>query len=182
MARRDIYSRLDAWKAASCTGKVYRHSVPHSPARTLSGEGARVNGGRWNPPDSFPTVYSSEEPATVVAEFLRSVDPSRDVRSLAAERVLWTLNVRLAQLVDLRLPDRLEALGLPRNFHDPVDILRCQEIGDAAYYVGYKGLLVPSVARPEGVNLVIFVDHLSDGDLLEAEPDSEGQSLADHLP
>jgi hypothetical protein len=62
-----ILARIDAIEPTPFAGKAFRHLAPdHHP---LSGIGARTHGGRWNPPDSFSTLYLALERKTTVLEF-----------------------------------------------------------------------------------------------------------------
>jgi RES domain len=62
----------------------------------------------------------------------------------------------------LRLADMaaLEKLGIDRGRFSELQYARSQEIGDAAQFLGFSGLIVPS-ARWGGLNLVLFTDQLS---------------------
>jgi hypothetical protein len=53
---------------------VFRHIAPHRGC--TSGEGARQAGGRWNPSDSFPVIYTGLTEAAVVEEFFRLAERS----------------------------------------------------------------------------------------------------------
>lgn len=167
MERRDIYERLDQLPVARWDGPAFRETSVQYAGRVLSGEGARRAGGRWNPPESFRTVYASLEVETVVAEFCARVGPSRDAVEVAADRVMWPLKTRVDNLVDLRPAEHRRLVGLPDPFALTTPRQVSQEIGSAAFYVGYKGLLVPSAADPNATNLIVFPDHLGDDDLCE---------------
>src|SRR5437870_6910515 len=56
--------------AAPWSGVVYRATSPHyaSSRDLVSGEGARLHGGRWNAPGTFAAVYASLDPQTAMAE------------------------------------------------------------------------------------------------------------------
>lgn len=66
-----LVDALDRLEPASCAGQFYRHVA--ASRHTLSGAGARSLGGRWNPPESFATLYLADSKATVEAEFRRMV-------------------------------------------------------------------------------------------------------------
>lgn len=180
MAKRDIYARLDALRPAVWDGPAFRQSAAqYGRGRVLNGQGALHQGGRWNPPDSFRTVYASLEIETVVAESRRSVAPERWA-DVAATHVLWGMRARVDNLVDLRPTRHRQAVGLPVDFDDAVSRESTQAIGEAAYYVRYKGMLVPSAARPGGINFIVFPDNLESTDFLELNP-GEPQRLAEAL-
>jgi RES domain-containing protein len=67
----------------------------------LTGDGSRKNGGRWNPPSSFATVYTAFSDATALAEakanhLYYGLDPAD-----ALPRVIVAVNVKLAKVLDL---------------------------------------------------------------------------------
>jgi RES domain-containing protein len=52
------HTKLVTAPRTSLSTTAVRHLSPkHNPG---SGEGARINGGRFNPPESFPTLYLCE--------------------------------------------------------------------------------------------------------------------------
>jgi hypothetical protein len=114
----------------------------------------------------------------VVAEFLFSIGPDRDPAAVAEGHVLWEAMARIDNLVDLRPEAHQRAIGLPVPFDEtgPRDL--CQQIGAAAYYVRYKGILAPSAARSGAINLVVFPDYLEAGDSLEPSEGDWPRSLA----
>ena len=134
----------------------------------VSGEGSRAGGGRWNPPNSFRTVYSSLLAGTVLAEALAGTQaygiPDADALPLTLRSVVCRLNA----VVDLTDPRVQARLGLDMKSvikedwraakQTGVETLS-QAIGHSAQTAGIEGLLVPS-ALGQGVNLVIFPDNL----------------------
>jgi hypothetical protein len=66
----------------------------------------------------------------------------------------------------LKLDDlsEIEALGVTRERFGELSYERTQAIGDAAYFLGFDGLMVPS-ARWNCLNLVFFTDQLSPADI-----------------
>ncbi len=58
----DAIDRLDP---VPYRGEAYRHLAPRW--HPLSGGGARIQGGRWNPPESFATLYLALERPTAAA-------------------------------------------------------------------------------------------------------------------
>jgi RES domain-containing protein len=183
MAKGDIYARLDALPPVTWDGPIYRQaSRAYGSGQVLNGEGAREAGGRWNPPGSFRTVYASVDAETVAAEFLFSIGPGRDPVALSTRRFMWQARARVDNLVDLRTKAHQRAVGLPVPFDETVPRDLCQQLGAAAYYVRYKGILAPSAARSGAVNVVLFPDYLETDDLLELSTDSWPRPLSDFLP
>lgn len=73
----------------------------------------------------------------------------------------------------LRVADlaALEALGVSRERYASLSYERTQEIGDAAAFLGFDGILAPS-ARWPCQNLILFLDRLAPHDLTVLEQES----------
>jgi RES domain-containing protein len=64
--------------------------------------GARIHGGRWNPPDSFSTLYLALDRETTVREFYRLAErQGRDPEDFLPRR-LYRYDIALGALLDLR--------------------------------------------------------------------------------
>jgi len=144
----------------------------------LSGEGSRRFGGRWNPRGEFAAVYASLDLETAMAEALAHFRyyhlPDRGL----TPRVFWTVEARLRLVLDLRsqqlrrhLPASLAALRTEdwrRRAASPEGSIT-QALGRATFQAGIEGLLVPSTARPGGINLVVFPANLLPRSVLRVE-------------
>jgi RES domain-containing protein len=128
--------------------KVYR--VVSSPrAQDLSGEGARLYGGRWNS-QGLPMIYTATTASLAVLETL--VHMSMDV--FPENLVLVTLEVP-DELVQMLAPSQL-----PENWATYPASAEVNEIGDAwAKNETSLGLLVPSSILPQENNLIINPRH-----------------------
>ena len=152
---------LDAIEGAAVDGwqcDVWRQVLEGTPPLRSNNRG-----GRWNPPDC-EALYASlqAEVATAEIDYLltqQSIPISRD-------RVTHELSVHLTRVVDLSQGDAWQRLGLSADDLKSDDVAACQRIGAAAAWLGFGGLLVPSV-RAEGVNLVIFVNNMEPDDVIE---------------
>ncbi|MCE3265963.1 MAG: hypothetical protein K0S15_672 [Solirubrobacterales bacterium] len=137
------------------------------PAYELLGtHGARVNGGRWNPP-GLPVLYASLEPATVRAEWARAMERQGLPETAAYPLRLGVIAVRAAT-IDLRRRGALSSLEVdePPSVLTPLESTRA--IGAAAADEGAGALLVPSVTGV-GANLVALPQNLaSPPEVLEA--------------
>ena len=71
MVSAHLVSAIDQLEPVPYAGTAFRHISPQY--HPLSGIGARTQGGRWNPPQSFATLYLGAERETVIAEFGRIV-------------------------------------------------------------------------------------------------------------
>jgi RES domain-containing protein len=160
-----LVDALDQIEPSPYRGEAFRHvSADRHP---LSGAGARSLGGRWNPPNSFATLYLADSAATAEREFLRFVARSNLRPGDFLPRRLYRLEVRLCTVVDLTQPELPEALAEVDLESDALG--PTQAIGEAAQYLGYEGILAPSAAGT-GTVLAVFNDQLRQGssvDLLD---------------
>ncbi len=106
----------------------------------------------------FDVLYTSLERDGAIAEIhsfltLQPVFPSK-IRYFAYQlRVSVTQAIRLADL------NMLAELGVNTSMYSDRDYLRTQAIADAAYFLGFDGLIAPS-ARWNCSNLVLFTDRI----------------------
>jgi len=123
---------------------VYRLVRRERAAEALSGEGARLYGGRWNPP-GVPVVYASESRALAVLETF--VHLTLEARSMYFE--LCTIALPTRARVTRHDEDRP-----PRSLDVGQDIGRrwVQEIGTLAF-------VVPSALVPHESNYVLNAAH-----------------------
>jgi len=148
---------LDAVNAIGPTtwsGRSFRYTAARRDA--LSGEGARLHGGRWNPPDLFPVIYLAVPEATCMREFEKwAVDNHLDVASqLEVPYRLHTIRLDDIPVLDVRDERTQASLGLEADdFAGPWDA--CQPIGHAAWFLDFGGVLAPS-ATGAGLTLALF--------------------------
>ncbi len=121
-------------------------------------------GARWDPPGVFDVLYTALDPDGAHAEVFfhlnrAPVFPSRTVYLLHRIGVQTRKTLRLADM------NALAALKVDTGRYSELDYTRTQAIGDAAHFLGFDGLVVPS-ARWEGQNLVLFLDRLDPNDPL----------------
>lgn len=120
------------------------------------------SGGRWDP-GTFDVIYTSLDPVGALAELYfhlsrQPVIPSRVDFHLHQLTIRTRSTLRFADLRDL------EPLGVEASEYSTLLYERTQEIGDAAAFLGFDGIIAPS-ARSPSLNLVLFVDHLQPDDL-----------------
>ncbi|WP_332697904.1 RES family NAD+ phosphorylase [Bosea sp. (in: a-proteobacteria)] len=110
----------------------------------LSGEGARLHGGRWNSPGR-PVVYTAENPALAILEVRVHLDLEPDL--IPDDYVLVEIDLGGAAFD--------EVAALPE---DP------RQVGDA-WHAGARTpvLKVPSFAAPRSFNLLINPAHSGGG-------------------
>jgi RES domain-containing protein len=127
--------------------QVYRLVRTDRSYDVLAGEGARLYGGRWNPP-GYPVVYVSESRALAVLEaFVHLVLEAREMRFL---------------LYAITLPRgvRMERYGShPRSRRTRASV-SSREVGRAWLDAGETlALIVPSVIVPQETNYVLNARH-----------------------
>lgn len=164
MSSQELVARVDALGATTLETVAFRHVT--SGANPRSGTGARIHGGRWNPPNSFATLYLGLDVETVADEFHRLARRQGLAPDDFLPRELHRFDVRLAAVLDLREAEAQRAVDLSERQLRADDPSRCQEIGEAVHYVGLEGILAPSAAGP-GTVLAIFLEKLRPGSLLE---------------
>ena len=158
-----LVGALDALAPTSYTGEAYRHVAENR--HPLSGAGARSQGGRWNPPQSFATLYLAVERETVEAEFARMAARQGLPLTAFLPRRMYRYEVKLSAVVDLRQPSARQALDLSDDQLSADDLRACQAIGEAAQYLGREAILAPS-ATGAGTVLAIFFDRLQPGSVV----------------
>ncbi|MGB7236662.1 MAG: RES domain-containing protein [Rhodococcus sp. (in: high G+C Gram-positive bacteria)] len=175
-----VVERIDALGTSVFDGKAYRYTtVRRDP---LSGAGARLYGGRWNPRGVFPAIYLAIPEAACMGEVQRAaaanqLDPHE---MLQVPYLLHTLEVRDLAVLDLRTPEALGFVGL-----DPADIAdddwtACQAVGHAAWFLKVPAVIAPS-ATGQGHVLTLFETRLPPGAVHVTESRSLTPSLYDEL-
>lgn len=140
-------------------GPLYRALNPIWARQPLSGEGARIHGGRFNP-KGMPALYASLSPLTAVREanqagsfqpitlvcYRADLDPVLDARDPVA---LAAHGAAAGDLADNAWRLRMAAAGMAPT----------QALAERLIAAGFVGLLVRSFARgatPADLNLVLW--------------------------
>lgn len=115
-------------------------------AKDLSGDGARIHGGRWNSP-GIPALYTSESQSLAILEALTSTPPA----ILQKNFVLLILNVPADVPVK-----KMAVKDLPVNWNTYPVPVNVQKEGDKWLQAGKELLLkIPSVIVPAEFNYVV---------------------------
>jgi RES domain-containing protein len=147
-----LLDALGALEPEPFEGTVWR--AVRDGRRPLEGSSA---GGRWSP-GHFDVVYTSLDPDGARAEVYfhltrQPVFPSR------LRYWLYELNLKTKETLRLASTEALLGLGVEEARYREVLYDRTQAISDAAQFMGFDGLIVPS-ARWDCLNLVLFADSL----------------------
>ncbi|UUP20024.1 RES family NAD+ phosphorylase [Nitratireductor thuwali] len=168
MARRardlELLDLLDTHQGVSFEGDVWR--IVREEREPLLGYPA---GARWDP-GSFDVLYTSLEREGSLEEIhfhlsRQPVFPSK-IRS-----VLHQISVRTQRTLRIANLAQLKTLGVTPETYASLSYERTQEIGDAAAFLGFDGILAPS-ARWPCENLILFTERFAPADLsvVSSEP------------
>jgi len=154
---------------------AFRNQPPRYDPR--SGEGARILGGRFNPPNSFPVLYLCETRPCVVAELERQ--GSRHVVGVEGllPRVLYRYDFALNRVLDLSDPDVRKHIGISIEVLTGDDLSLCRELGTQAHDSGDQAIRTPSATGVDNV-LVVFPESLG-ASLLDIAPVEQWAAIED---
>lgn len=120
---------------------------------------------------TFDALYTSLERDGALAEIhaLLSMQP---VFPSKVQFLVHQVTVRAQQTLRLADLATLDRLGVDVNRYRERDYSKTQPIADAAYFLGFEGLIAPS-ARWERLNAVLFTDRIppSEIEIEESEPE-----------
>ena len=133
------------------SARTFRVVPPRWAHAPLSGEGARLHGGRYNPPGQT-AFYSSFDPHTAYAEYTQGL--------YDRPGLLCAFDISGARVVDLTTPDGLARAGL----NDADLEARWAGVADARTQIaamrllaeGIDGLIYASLQHHAGRNLVMW--------------------------
>jgi RES domain-containing protein len=154
MALLDALDRLPRSAIRQCVWRTVREGRD-----PLEGSKSR---GRWGH-DGMETLYTSHEEHGSVAEIhsllsLQPVFPSK------LQWLTYEIQAELEDVASLPTLPELAELGVDKERYRLREYGRCQEIADAALFLGFSGLIVPS-ARWECTNLVVLTEKTEPGQL-----------------
>lgn len=150
-----LLDALDALPRVSIREQVWR--TVRDGRDPLEGGKSR---GRWGH-DGMETLYTAQQEQGAVAEVFSFLS----LQPVFPSKVHWAtyeIQVNLQDVAVLPSLSALEPLGLDVSSYRSRDYSRTQEIGDAALFLGFSGLMVPS-ARWDCINLVIFTERAEPG-------------------
>jgi RES domain-containing protein len=147
---------------ASFKGSGWRHLAPRYDP--LSGEGARLNGGRFNPPGSFPVLYLCLTRDCAVAEMRRLARRQALTIDDLLPRHLYRYAVSLHRVLYLVEEDVRDHVGVALASLTGPEWTACQELGSVAHSLGIQAVLSPSATGADDV-LALFLENLGVGKL-----------------
>ncbi|MCQ4188363.1 RES family NAD+ phosphorylase [Methylocystis suflitae] len=163
----DLLDAIDAFKRKPFAQPVWR--VAREGREPTLGAATRS---RWCD-GNFDVLYTSLEREGALAEIhallnLQPVFPSK-IRS-------FVHRLAIDAKATLRLADlpTLAKLGVDVKRYRERDYTKTQAIADAAYFLGFDGLVAPS-ARWDCLNAVLFTDRIASGGITLIE--TEGESI-----
>jgi len=142
----EMAERVDRLGTITWSGATFRHTAKRRDP--LSGVGARLAGGRWNPKGLFAALYLATPVRACMAELERAAASQGWTvpEMLAAGRTLHEIEVTDARLVDLRPAGNLDAVGLTPGDISDDDWEPCQLVGHAAWFLGFDGVIASSAS------------------------------------
>ena len=142
----------------------------------LDTSGARLFGGRFNPP-GVPALYLASDPELALLESTRSAQWA-SFKPFGPRRGVC-VNVRLSCVVDLSDVGSLQATGLctadlRESWAEQATPTSSQVFGESALLRGIEGIIYPSAIDPARLNLVVFPDNLVEGSSIEVVEEDAG--------
>lgn len=124
---------------------------------------ASRTGGRWDD-GTFDVLYTSETREGAIAETRYYLMKGQPVIPSKPRYVLHELRLHLQRAMRLVDLDALQSLGVntaqygtAQYSQRQMEYPRTQEVGEAAHFLGFDGLVVPN-ARYDCLNIVLFDD------------------------
>ena len=135
----------------------------------ISGKGSFRSGARFNAPESFAAIYGSTTPELALTESLVYQRDAGYPPQYALPLVLKAIRVDVRRMLSFTDPAVLNALALTLDemltnqwrlarAHGEESI--SQAAGRAAHACGIEALAAPSAHTAEGINIILFPDHL----------------------
>ncbi len=174
----ELVAAIQAAPAVSLGTTCWRHiRLGRDP---LAAAGARFQGGRWNPPNSFSVLYLATDKATVSAEFHRLVARQGLSPESFLPRAMYRYEIDLVGLLDLTQVAARDAVKITDQELSANDMSVCQAVGEAAYACRRSGIIAPS-ATGDGTVVALFPDCLTTEEAVTAG-DYEVREAARDVP
>ncbi len=116
-------------------------------------------GGRWNPPESFATLYLNADVDTARANAIRRYEGEAftlfDLNPTTRPH-LQLVTVKTSTVLDAVTRGGIEDLGLPATYRENVSHTICQAIGVEAHKARLDGVACLSAAHRDGEELALY--------------------------
>jgi RES domain-containing protein len=149
---------------AGHSGEAYRHMAARWDD-PLSGEGARIRGGRFNPPDSYPVLYLCTTRPCTVAELHQLARRQTFGVDGLLPRVVYRYEITLDDVLDLTVSETLDHLGITAEQVTGADLAVPRQIGESAHAVGLQAIKAPSATGVDSV-IAVFPELIGGGRLV----------------
>lgn len=159
----DLLELIDGFERTAFAGQAWR--VVRETRDPLQ---ASPVGARWDP-GTFDVLYTSLDRDGALEEMYFHLSRQPVFPSIPFK--LHRLRVQATKILHLPEMNLLGHLGVEASRFTEMDYRRTQAIGDAAYFLGFDGLIVPS-ARSRFLNLVLFDARIdaADAEVEQSEP------------
>lgn len=111
---------------------------------------------RWQRGSVVEALYFADSEPTAWAEWYRYLAEAGLPPARGLPRDLWTWEIALPDVADLRGSERLSRLGLPPLQPSRTQWPAFQPIGEQLHHGGWPALLCESAARADGLVLCVF--------------------------
>jgi len=152
----ELLDAIDKFDRIAFDGSVWRAVRAARDALQASRVGAR-----WDPA-LFDVLYTSLDREGAMQEIYFHLSRQPVFPDVAFQ--LHRLRIRAKGFLNISELEVLGRLGVDLATFASFDYSRTQAIGDAAFFLGFSGLIVPS-ARSKSRNLVIFPDRIEPDDI-----------------
>jgi hypothetical protein len=112
--------------------------------------------GRWHRVGDGATQYLSTTPNGAWAELARNENLRTEAELLQVRMPIWAVTLRQQGLADYSTFEKAEKAGFAPDALIDDDYDRCQTEGRRLRETGFMGVVAPSAALPEVVNVTIF--------------------------
>lgn len=121
--------------------------------------------GRWNPA-TMSVLYGAEEADGAIAEMHYHLNRGQSVFPSRMQHSLFELRIETKRTLILADMQQLARLGIEERRYREMLYGRTQEVGAAAAFMGFDGIIAPS-ARWKCQNIVLFLDAFDLDDIEE---------------
>ncbi|HKH64340.1 MAG TPA: RES family NAD+ phosphorylase [Solirubrobacterales bacterium] len=112
--------------------------------------------GRWHRGGEGPTQYLSTTVEGAWAELIRAEGLGSEAEVSLIRMPMWVAEVHVQRIADYGTFEKAADAGFPPEALIEDDHTRCQAEGRRLREAGYQGVLAPSAALPEALNLTLF--------------------------